>query len=254
MNAFHKYSLLHFLVAPPITGKQAWRRCFRKCAAIFAALTLAQAALGQTGPGACGPLQNGYGPFDARIDKAKLPVVLDVHFTPVVVALVGGSTASQPGPDIDYTLRAIPNYPRALAAMMQLGEKQKSDKPSGSRYTVECWFDRALRFRPDDHVVRMLYVNFLTKKTRKPDALQHLESVLNTAKDNPFTLYNVGLLYFDLGEHEKALIQAHKAIALGLTRPELTEKLKAAGKWQEPTSSANTLAGSSAAASAPQKP
>jgi tetratricopeptide (TPR) repeat protein len=81
----------------------------------------------------------------------------------------------------------------------------------------------------------MLYVTYLTKAgNRKPDALRHLEVVLKTAKDNPFTHFNVGLLYADLNEYELALVQAHKAMELGLRRVELRDKLKAAGKWQEP--------------------
>jgi len=161
--------------------------------------------------------------------------VTGAHFLPFVEALVRGNTSSTPGGDIDYTLRAIPNHHNALMSMMRLGEKEKTNKPSGSRYTVECWFDRALRFRPDDHIARMIYVTFLTKNNRKPEAMQHLEFVLKLAKDNAFTHQNIGLLYFDLGEHKLALAQAHKAIELGLNRPGLRDKLQAIGQWAEPS-------------------
>ncbi len=206
----------------------------------------------------CGALFNSgqYGPFDFRTDKEKLPIVLGAHFTPEVEALIRGKTSATPGGDIDYTLRAIPNHPNALMAMMQLGEKEKTPQPRGSRYTVECWFDRAIRFRPDDNMVGMIYTSFLTKNNRKSEAMQQLDIVLKTAKDNAFTHQNIGLLYFDLGEHQKALVQAHKAMALGLNRPELKEKLQAAGKWAEPVaaSAEPTLAEPAAAASAPSKP
>jgi hypothetical protein len=52
---------------------------------------------------------------------------------------------------------------------------------------------------------------------------------------NPFWHYNIGLLYFELGKHERAVQQSHKAIALGMTRPELTDMLKREGKSREPT-------------------
>ena len=206
----------------------------------------------------CGALFSSgqYGPYDFRTDKQQLPIVLGAHFTPEVEALIRGTTNRAPGGDIDYTLRAIPNHPNALMAMMRLAEKEKTLKPSGSRYPVECWFDRAIRFRPDDSMVRMIYTTFLTKNNRKPEAMQQLDIVVNTVKDNAFTHQNIGLLYVDLGEHQKALVQAHKAIELGLNRPELKKKLQAAGKWVEPVaaSAEPTLAEPSAAASAPTKP
>ena len=212
-------------------------------------ITFAQ-AIGTSCGELYGPGQ--YGPYDFRTDKDKLPLVLGTHFTPIVEELIRGTTNATPGGDIDYTLRAIPNNPRALLSMMRLGEREKTPQPSGSHYTVECWFDRAIRFRPDDNVVRMLYVAFLTKNSRKSDAIQQLETVLRTAQDNPFTHYNAGLLYFDLNEYEKALTQAHKAMELGLLRPELREKLKAAGKWQEPA--ATGLAATPAEPSASDAP
>jgi hypothetical protein len=212
--------------------------------------------LAQTGINACGPLAASYGPFDFRTDREKLPLVVGAHFTPEVEALIRGTTNRLPGGDVAYTLRAIPNHPNALMAMMRLGEREKTPKPSGSTYTVECWFERAIRFRPDDHVVRMIYTIFLTKNNRRPEALQQLDVALNAAKDNPFTHQNIGLLYFDLGEYQRALTQAHKAIQLGLTRPELREKLQAVGKWTEPVaaSAEPTLAEPSAAASTLTKP
>lgn len=213
----------------------------------------AHATFAQGDVSTCGGLKNGVGPFDYRTEKEKLPIVLDAHFPPIVEELIRGNTSRTPGGDIDYTLRAIPNNPRALLSMMRLAEREKTDKPSGSNYTIACWFDRALRFHADDYVVRMLFVTFLTKNNRKPEAMKQLEIVLNTAADNPFTHYNIGLLYFDLDEPGKALIQAHKAMELGLTRTELRDKLKAAGKWEEP-SGASSAGNPTEAASAAQKP
>ena len=77
----------------------------------------------------CGSLQNGYGPYDYRSDKDKLRIVEQYHLTPEVVNLVAGSTG-EIGDDLDYTLRAFPNHHVALMAMVKLGEKQKTAKPS----------------------------------------------------------------------------------------------------------------------------
>lgn len=193
----------------------------------------------------CGPLlrpQGQYGPYDFRTNKDKLPVVVNNHFTPIVEQLIGGQTSISPGGDIDFTLRAIPNHPNALMSMMLLGEKEKTDTPRGSRYTMECWFERAIRFSPDDNVVRMIYTTYLIKTNRHTDAQKQLAIVLATAKDNAFTHNNVGLLYFDLGDHQKALVQAHKAMELGLNRPALREKLQSVGKWSDPDASTSEQA------------
>ncbi|MDO8264584.1 MAG: tetratricopeptide repeat protein [Gallionella sp.] len=186
---------------------------------------------------ACGTLfsQGQFGPYDYRTDRDKLPIVEGAHFTPEVEALIRGKTGSRPGGDIDYTLRAFPNNHRALMAMMRLGEMEKTPKPSGSRYTVECWFERAVLFRHDDAVVRMIYSSYLTKNNRRPEAVAQLEQATVTARENAFTHYNIGLLYFDMKIYDKSLARAHRALELGFERDELRDLLKNVGQWQEPS-------------------
>lgn len=188
----------------------------------------------------CGAHGGGFGPFDYRgADPQKLYLVESAHFTPPVEALISGSSATNAGPDLDYTLRAFPNHHRALLATIRYGEKYKTLSPPGMRYPVECWFVRALQFRPDDYIVRMIYASFLNNQNRKADALKQLAVAENEAKDNSFTHYNIGLVYFDMKEYDKALKQAHRAIALGFTRPELRDQLTAAGKWRDPPAAEN---------------
>jgi tetratricopeptide (TPR) repeat protein len=184
----------------------------------------------------CGPLrtQGQYGPYDYRTDKDKLPIVLGAHFTPEVEALIRGKNSTFPGNDIDYTLRAIPNNHRALIAMMRLGDKEKTPQPRGSRYTVECWFERAIQFRPDDSIVRMIYSTFLNKKVRVAEANAQLETATTYARDSAVTHHNIGMHFFDIKNYERALSQAHRAIALGLERPELKDQLAQIGKWKDP--------------------
>ena len=191
----------------------------------------------QGAPSNCGELRppGQFGPFDYRTSRSQLPLVENYHFTPVVEALIRGSTAELPGHDLDYTLRAFPNHHKALMAMVRYGEKMKSPKPTGLNYSVECYFERALRFQPDDTIVRMLYARFLSNLERMEEARQQLEQASTTAGDNAFSNYNIGLIYFDFKDYDKALAQAHKAIALGFTRPVLREQLQAIGKWLEPT-------------------
>ena len=194
----------------------------------------------QASRSACGELNNAYGPYDYRSDRDKLPIVEIAHFTPEVEALMRGLTGLVGG-DIDYTLRAFPNHHRALLTMMRLGERTKSVQPAGAKYTVDCYFQRAVRFKPDDTTARMLFANYLLKNGRSAEANQQMEQTLALAGDNPFTHYNAGLVYLDMKNYEKALQQAHTAYALGFSRPELREALKKVGKWVEPPADATSM-------------
>ncbi|CAN5731171.1 hypothetical protein BH11PSE8_BH11PSE8_06380 [soil metagenome] len=200
-------------------------------------------ARAQADRSACGSLQNAYGPLDYRTDRGeKLKIVEDYHFGPAVEALIRGVSSSV-GADLDYTLRAFPNHHRALLAIMRLGEKTKSQTPTGAHFSVECYFDRAIRFRPDDTTVRMIYAMFLYSKAREADAAKQLEVANQLAEDNAFTHYNIGLVYFDNRDYQRALEQAHRAIELGFSRTELKEKLAAVGKWSEPVAKPKADAG-----------
>lgn len=204
--------------------------------------------------GNCGPISSPgqFGPYDYRTERGDaFQLVVGAHFTPEVEALIRGKSTPTPGPDIDYTLRAFPNHHRALLSMIRLGELQKTPKPSGSRYNIECWLERAIRFRPDDSIVRMIYSTYLNKNDRVPEATKQLEIATTYAKDNAFTHYNIGLHYFDLKNYDKALIQAHKAMALDFTQTALRDKLQSVGKWTEPADAQATPVPPVDAASAP---
>jgi len=193
----------------------------------------------QTANSACGSLDNGNnGPFDYLVERGRrLSTVEEFHFTPGVESLIRGQSGSV-GQDLDYTLSAFPNHHRALMAIMRLGEKTKSSQPPGARYTVECYFQRAIRLRRDDTIARMIYATFLAKASRAQDAVTQLEVATTAAADNPFSHNNIGLVYFDLKEYDKALRQAHKAISLGFVQTTLREQLTRVGKWSEPAATA----------------
>lgn len=200
------------------------------------AVITSTASIAQGISSSCGELRSPaqFGPFDYRSARNQLLIVEKYHFTPAVEALIRGSTSTRPESDLDYTLRAFPNHHKALMAIVRFGEKMKSPHPSGLNYSVECYFDRALRFQPDDTIVRMLYARFLSKLTRPHEARQQLERATTLAGDNAFTHYNIGLIYFDFKNYDKALVQAHRAIALGFVQTDLREQLQLVGKWTEP--------------------
>lgn len=196
----------------------------------------------------CGELANSYGPFDYRNPQGRLAVVEDNHFKAVVEVLAKGMTSSTPGGDIDYTLRAFPNHHRALLSTIRLGDREKTTKPQGMNYTVECWLERAVRFKGDDAVARMIYAGYLAKIGKKDQAKAQLARTEQLAESNPFTQYNIGLVYLEMNEFELALKQAHLAEEMGFPRTELRDALVKAGKWADrPASRAEPTASSPAA-------
>lgn len=199
--------------------------------AFLLAVCVTQAANAAVDDIICGKLANGYGPFDFRTDKTELPVVEYHHLTAVVLNLVSGQTGVYPGGDLDYTLRAFPNHPTALMAMLRLGDKTQMDRPKGARYSVECYLYRAWRFREDDPTVRMIYATYLAKRGRSAEALAHLQDAVAMGEESANLNYNMGLVYADLKKYDEALVYAHKAYSQGFPLPGLRDKLKKAGKW-----------------------
>jgi len=197
-----------------------------------AALLLALAAHAQD----CGTLTNPYGPYDYRTSRDKLAVVEAFHFTPDVEYLRRGAQGSLGG-DLDYTLRAAPNHHRALMAVTNLALRERKPQPSGAHFTVECYFERAEEFAPDDGTVRMIHGIYLSRMGKKGEALERFKEAESRAADSPTLHYNLGLAYFDMKQYDEALTHAQRAYALGVTLPGLRNKLKAAGQWREPAPS-----------------
>ncbi|MBK8376016.1 MAG: oligosaccharide flippase family protein [Sphingomonadales bacterium] len=186
---------------------------------------------------ACGSLQNAYGPYDYYSDKNRLPIVEANHFTPEVENLEGGMArraGSNVGTDLDYTLRAFPNHPRALLSMVRYGEKTRKEKPPYASYSVECYLNRAVRFKPDDSIVRMIYAIYLSKHGRSSEALKELNEAIRLGENSANLYYNIGLVYFDLKDYDKALTNAQSAYQMGFPLPGLRNKLKRIGRWKEP--------------------
>lgn len=184
---------------------------------------------------ACGSLNNHFGPFDYRTARAEDKHMVErAHFTPTVESLIRGKTSLSPAGDISYTLSVFPNHHRALMAMMKLAKREKKDRPRESSYSVECWLERAERFKNDDQMVKVLYGIHLSEKRKNKEALTKLNEALALGEPTPNVDYNIGLVFFDLGEFEKSLQSAHRAYAGGFSLPGLRNKLVRAGKWREP--------------------
>jgi Flp pilus assembly protein TadD len=63
----------------------------------------------------------------------------------------------------------------------------------GGLYSIDCWFERAMTFRPEDGVVRVVYAIFLARKGDNEAALSRYKEALALQPDSPETHYNIGL-------------------------------------------------------------
>jgi tetratricopeptide (TPR) repeat protein len=187
----------------------------------------------------CGSLQNAYGPFDYRdptLRATKLPIVEEYHFTPQVEALETGSTGYLAMGDIDYTLRAFPNHPRALAATAKWALRG-GRFPNQAIPSAECYFERAVAFAPDDATVRAIYGTYLFKRHKNDDARQQYEAALKLSPNSPEINYDAGLLFVELGDLPRAKALAKVAYDGGHPLPGLRKKIaeaEAGGRAKHP--------------------
>jgi hypothetical protein len=211
--------------------------------------------MGQGRDAPCGnPYVNHFGPFDYRTASASTrKLVEDFHFTIGVESMTRPATTMfhDMANDVEYTLRVFPNHHRALITMGRLADRFKRDPPPGTNLTVECWFDRALRFRPDDTVARSLYAQFLHRRNRRDEAVLQLDLAAGEAEESALSLHNIGLVYLEFGEVDKALAQAHRAATLGLSNSRLEAMLRFRKLWADPLPTAPASSSPEAIPSSP---
>ena len=165
------------------------------------------------------------------VEQANINIVERFHFNSEVEALIKGTTSPLPN-DIAYTLRQIPNHYRALNSMARF--QLRTPRPVSATYlTADCYFQRALAFRSEDPMLYMLYGIYLQGRKDYPsalDAYQHAESL---KLDGPELVYNMGLLYTDMGNYAKARSYAQRAYAEGYPLQGLRHRLERANEWDE---------------------
>jgi tetratricopeptide (TPR) repeat protein len=179
----------------------------------------------------CGSMQNAYGPYDytnIQHRRLKLPIVEAGHFNSNVENLIQGQSGKIVD-DLEYTLRAFPNHPRALWAMARLHIREGMNKLPGGLYSIECWFDRALRMNPEDPTTRYIFGMYQHKVSDYQGALKNYQIALSLRDGQAEIHYNLGLLYLELDDIEAARTQAIEAYRLGYPLPGLNRKLKDKG-------------------------
>jgi tetratricopeptide (TPR) repeat protein len=207
------------------------------CAAVVGALALLAgppraAAQAPEIPDCPDPFKNGVGPFDYTngadlTDPQHIPIVEQFHFTRRVESLQGGSTGAYALTDLDYTLRAIPNHHRALNAVVRY-DLAHNGTPSQFR-PVQCWFDRAFAFKPNDGMVWMIFGNWKSGKNDTKAALEAYLKAKELLPDSVEVDYNLGLLYVRLGDYDKAMACARTVYAANYPLQGLRKRLAEKG-------------------------
>jgi tetratricopeptide (TPR) repeat protein len=168
--------------------------------------------------------------------KNKLALVENFHFNSDVEMLVSGLQGPLPG-DIHYTLKHFPNHYRALHSMAKwhLQNPNPVDEECDCiRWLLpaECYFTRAITFRPDDPTLYYIFGIYLHQKGELDAALNAYTDATNLGLAKPEFEYNFGLLLVDLKNYELARVYARKAYSNGVPFPGLRNKLKRLGEWQ----------------------
>ena len=170
-------------------------------------------------------MRNHFGPYDYRTATPDLKrTVENHHFTPKVENLVGGQNTYTAGGDMAYTLNVFPNHHRALMALIKLAKKEKTNRPRDMGYTVECRFDRAERFAPNDATVRVLHGIYLLQIGQNQNGARKLEEAAALAEDNANIHYNLGLAYFELKDYDKVLGQRASCLSAGFPASWIAQK------------------------------
>jgi tetratricopeptide (TPR) repeat protein len=164
------------------------------------------------------------------------------HFTKPVATLQHGQTAPLPR-DIAFVLRYFPNHYLALNAMgrWQLMHRLDPGDAESPVWTADCYFQRAIDFRPDDATIHLIYAIYLHGAKRYADASKQYAAAEENGADNAEFYYNRGLLAVDMGNLDEAQKDADKAYSMGAPLPGLRDKLaraqKQVGQGKKPVSS-----------------
>ena len=133
--------------------------------------------------------------------------------------------------NLDYTLRAVPNDPRALRYMIELEGIRRSNKtPLETHHPPpECYFQRAIKFRPELAYIRALFGIYLHKRGRYELAVEQYKEALRLDSSNAEVHYNLGLVLTKVRRHKEAVSHAEEAYRLGYPLPGLKNILRKHG-------------------------
>ena len=174
----------------------------------------------------CGSLENHFGPWDyydpanhranAAQSEGRIGIVTGAHLSNSMLRLDRGKTALQIREDLDYTLRAIPNHPRALDLASRFSHQRSTSESFRQRQknlklSVECYFDRAFRLSHNNPETWKLYGIHNHRIGNYEKAVSSYKKALELGSNTADVNYNIGLSYFEAGDYSNAKLYATKA-------------------------------------------
>jgi len=186
---------------------------------------------------ACSGGGQGYGPFDylerGRF-KNELQLVEMAHFTSGIENLSNGNEGGSIEGNLNYTLRAWPNHPRALLSVIRLQLNINKKLSKGPLETPpECYLQRAIYFSPDDTSSYSLYGYYLKQLGRLEDAAKYYEKAVKLSPKDAKIAYSFSLLLIDLKRYEEAVKYAKIAYSNPRAPQKLKQLLKSQGVWAD---------------------
>ena len=162
-------------------------------------------------------------------------LVEGAHFTAGVRQGKYGNAGSLEG-DLDYVLRHFPNHPQALFVMGKLQAGDQFNPRKGSRkdyfyWSIDCYLKRAIEMGnnyPDTYLVAAILTH--RKKEYETAESNYLKSI-SLSEESIEAKYNLGLLYFDMSQYDKAKKYAKEAYQAGYPLQGLKQKLKSKNNW-----------------------
>jgi len=129
--------------------------------------------------------------------------------------------------DLEYTLKRVPNHPRALLKLVTFSREYKKITPA----VADDYFQKAIKFNPDEPNTRVIYGFHLQKYPQLDKAIEQYEIALKLKPNHAQGHYNLALALIDKGELEKAKKHAKEAYNLGYPLEGAKERLIELNAW-----------------------
>lgn len=163
-----------------------------------------------------------------RILRWKANDNYENHVGPALQRMRSGIFSDRVIDDLNFTLVRWPNHYQALQALIAF----EAGGGRADRFIpVSCYFQRANWFVPDDANVFVLYGNYQYQSGNNKVAELSWQRALAVDSDSVEAHYNLGLLYFGLGDYSASVDHARVAYGLGYPLPGLKRKLVKVGHW-----------------------
>lgn len=166
----------------------------------------------------------------------RIEMVTKIHFTRDTRALQHPRTAG----NLHYTLRSIPNHPDALTAMLEY--QKRFDSPMRTPWhkyrkamplASVCYFQYAANFTPNNYQIWFLWGISLHREKQYVEAVDMYLKADKLSPENIEIQYNLGLVYFKLGQYEESRKWAKLAYQKDIQLFGLKNLLKSKGEWQD---------------------